>query len=157
MTVLDAYRKIAERHSLPALQQGGYGSEIMRFSSPDALWQSVLALAPNQGWLQFQSRQLHFHNKLPLQENNWGFLLCAEMITVNNLSLAINPDGAGGWCLAQYRHQDSGNLLYDELHQLAHAPKTGSLRYRRYWRYDTKQGYLQDCACFMGFTSGEIA
>lgn len=151
MDVLDAYNDIADAFKLPALSRGGCRSEKTCLTDPDAVWPGLAARSPVTGWLQFQSKQLPFVDGLPEPEPDWGLLLAAEAVTAAGDSIALCLDGAGGWTLTHYQHLPDGDLLYDEPTQLAYDPKTGALRYRRYWRHEPEQGYVQVHACFTGF------
>jgi len=151
MDTLAAYSQLVEQHELPTMRRGGYSTHTETLSEPDAVWAALAAQQPTQGWLQFQSRQRPFHDGLPQPEADWGQLLAAEAVTGEGHSLSLAGDGAGGFRLTRYTHSASGDWLCDELSQFAHDPRTGSLRYRRYWRLDDAQGYVQERACFIGF------
>ena len=150
MEMLERYRRIAGVHGLPVMQRGSCNLDARSYKDPDSLWVALRGLNPADGWLEFQSRQLAFRSGLPEPEASWGCLLSAEACTGGGDSLAVNSDGAGGWRLARYQHDADGDGLWDEVVQLAHDLKVGSLRYRRYWSRDSAQGYLQDCACLIG-------
>ncbi|HDL50317.1 MAG TPA: hypothetical protein ENH33_10240 [Actinobacteria bacterium] len=136
---------------LPIMRSGGCRVEPRRFDDPAALWEAFKALAPTQGWLQFQSHQTAFFDTLPDLQETWGLLLCAEASDGDANSLSLVQDGRGGWLLARFVHDERAPGLWDELRQLAHDPKVGALRYRRYWRLDPEQGCVQEHACFIGF------
>jgi len=151
MDVLNAYKSAARQLGLPEMHRGGCQLETQGLASAKDVWPALAAMSPRQGWLQFQSRQLAFHDGLPPVETEWGLLLAAEAATSDGHSLALSLDGAGGWTLTRYSHSQEGEMLYDEPTQLAHDPNTGRLRYRRWWRHDPAQGYVQIYACFIGF------
>lgn len=156
MDVLDAYDAVRkaqpQRLRLPEMRRGGYGiTDLRRFDDPDALWAALAESAPTQGWLLFQSLQLACHHGLPSPRGDWGVLFAAEAVTAEGESLAVSQDGAGGWVLVRLRHDPGGNGLCDTLRQYVHDPITGRLTYRRYWRFDPGQGYVQERACFVGF------
>jgi hypothetical protein len=152
MEILEAYRQIAARHELPTMEHGSYESVAPRsFADPQLLWAALVAAEPKQGWLQFQSKQLPFREGLPQPQDHWGYLLAMEAVDARGRCILVNPDGAGGWRLSFHEHRNHGDLLWDQVVQLAHDPATGRLRYRRYWKYDTEQGYVQVLACFTGF------
>lgn len=154
---LSAYEALRERMNdklrLPAMHAGGHRLVTMPFDAPDRLWNALLEQAPTQGWLQFQSLQCAFPDGLPKPEANWGLLLAAEAVNSQGDSLIVGRDGHGAWLLSRCIHGPEQPGLWDEVHHLAHNPDTGTLRYRRYWRLDPEQGYVQTRACFIGFES----
>ena len=149
--LLEAYQVVARSLELPSMEIGG--SEIQRqdFTDAESVWSAIQAAGAKEGWLQFQSQQIPFQGGLPEPEAAWGLLLSAEAVTVEGDSLALNPNGAGGWRLARFHHREVGELLHDVVVQLAHDRALGKLRYRRYWRRDATQGCVQSHACFIGF------
>lgn len=157
MDILNAYRAIAAKHGLPLMHAGGYRPHNDPIATPDEAWNRLASLGPRQGWLLFQSAQMLFVESLPERNPAWGVLLAAEGYTEHGgtpLSIAMEQDGRGGWNLTTYTHLGEGEFLYDELEQLAHnqgRDGPGRLKYRRYWRHDPRQGYLQAAACFIGF------
>lgn len=158
---VDSDLKDKESH-LPVMRHGAYAIGSETFTEPNAVWARLVALAPRQGWLLFQSRQMAFVDGLPERDPAWGVLLAAEGYTEQDgatVSLALDQDGRGGWALTTYTHEGQGDDLYDEPEQLAHNPsKTGpgTLRYRRYWQLDPDQGYTQAAACFIGFSEENV-
>ncbi len=151
MDTLEAYNSIAETEKLPKMKRGGLDINTDSLQDPDEIWRRIGELNPTQGWLLFQSHQTVFHDGLPAPHDVWGMLLACEAIDAEGVSLALEQDGTGGWRLTRYRHEAEGDMLIDEPTFLAHDPKSGSLCYRRYWRQDTEQGYVQAVACFIGF------
>lgn len=151
MDVLDAYNEIAGDLKLPTLEQGGYTTELKSIADPNEVWSALAACAPAHGWLQCQSGQFAFTAGFPEQDTAWGLPLAAEAVCADGDSLALGLDGTGGWLLTRHHHLVAGELLHDEVAQLAYGSKAGVLRYRRYWRHDPEQGYVQVQACFIGF------
>lgn len=162
MDILNAYREVAEKHSLPKMMPGGYSVDTDQHTSSSSLWAALTELAPNQGWLLFQSWQMPFEQGLPEREPGWGTLLSAEACTEHSdrtLSITIEQDGCGGWVLTTYTHDTELDGLYDEVKHLVYEPAwrqsadtaPRKLCYRRYWQHDAHQGYLQSAACFIGF------
>jgi hypothetical protein len=151
-SILIAYEKICagmeERIRLPAMQLGGYQLQADHIADPDALWDTIKQQLPIQGWLQFQSWQGIFSDHLPMREDHWGYLLAAEAVTADGLSLTIAQDGRGGWILSRYQHLPDIAGIWDKVQHLTHDGQV--LIYRRYWHLDPEQGYLQERACFMG-------
>lgn len=158
MDILDAYNRLVDgtkHRQLPKLHRGGCSVEPMHYADSDEVWSALVSSSPRQGWLQFQSKQLAFDRELPVWKADWGMLLAAEATTVQGGSIALGLNGSGGWIVTHYRPLPDGNLLYDEPLQLAHDPELGALRYRRWWRCDPDQGFIQVFACFIGFDKGE--
>lgn len=149
--VLERYSLLAELLDLPELRQGGCLQDLEVIHDFDALWKHLEVLWPVQGWLQFQSRQLAFHDGLPALESAWGMLLSAEAVLPEGESLRLGLGTAGGWSISRLTHLAEGDGLCDEVRHVAHDPNTGHLRYRRYWRIDEDQGAVQEHACFIGF------
>ena len=156
MDILHAYQKVAnEPADLPTMQRGSFDANTSRYNDPTTLWDALQALAPQQGWIQFQSHQCAFQNSLPEPEEHWGQLLAAEACDANGNSIHLSQNNQGGWLISHYQHQTSGEMLCDETTQLAYDLKLSQLRYRRYWRHEPGQGYVQTLACFIGFEGGE--
>ncbi len=157
MDILDAYRIVARKHDLPPMQSGGYRPHDDPIATPDAAWNRLASINPRQGWLLFQSAQMAFLDGLPERNPAWGVLLAAEGYAEHEgapVSIALEQDGRGGWVLTTFTHLGEGDCLWDKPEQLAYNRGTegpGRLKYRRYWRYDEQQGYVQAAACFMGF------
>lgn len=153
MDVLDAYNRIARnrRFKLPKIDRSGLVIETNRLSEPADVWPALAAHAPTQGWLQSQSAQMAFDDGLPEPATEWGLLLAAEAVISYDLSISLSLDGAGGWTLISYRKEAAGDLLHDVVTQPAYDRRNGVLRYRRWWRRDDQQGYLQVAACFIGY------
>jgi hypothetical protein len=157
MDILNAYQSLAAKHDLPKMKVGGYESACEAIATPADAWMRLAALDPRDGWLLFQSYQCSFLAGLPEREPSWGVPLAAEAYTEINgatVSIVLEQDGRGGWILTRYTHTGEGVYLLDELKQLLHNPSKdgpGKLKYRRYWRLDGRQGYLQAAACFIGF------
>lgn len=166
MDILSAYHAVKsavdsdckdKKTHLPEMRRGGFVSSSQPIAQPEDVWTTLTALAPRQGWLLFQSAQRAFVDGLPERDPAWGVLLAAEGYTERDgatVSFALDQDGRGGWTLTTYTHEGEGDDLCDEIAQLSHNPsKTGpgKLTYRRYWRLDPEQGYLQAAACFIGF------
>ena len=147
--ILTAYNEIAQSNELPRMEPGGYQLHTESFDDPDRLWQRLLEHIPTQGWLLFQSWQGAFDSGLPTPEDSWGLLLAAETVDAAGESFSVAQDGRGGWILSHCRHDPEATTLWDEVQHLTHDGK--ALRYRRYWRHDPEQGYLQDRACFIGY------
>ena len=158
MDILNAYRAVADKHGLPQLTPGGYKAESRSLATPDEAWNQLTALVPHQGWLLFQSAQMPFMDGLPERQPDWGVPLAAEAYAERNgaaISIALEQDGRGSWTLTTYTHEGEGDALCDETAHLAHnhpgATGPNKLNYRRYWRYDQRQGYVQAVACLIGF------
>ena len=155
MDALEAYDSIAQEERLAPMRRGGCEADSEIHGDPDALLAALRALEPRQGWWQFQSYQGAFTEGLPALEEDWGVLLAAEAVSASGESVAVSLDGSGGWRLTRFRHGAEGGMVWDEPELLAHDPRAGKLRYRRYWRLDPERGYRQEFACFMGFSAGE--
>lgn len=151
MEMLKAYQMLSKKHHLPEMQPGGIKVQSRVFRDPEALWAELQSLQPSQGWLMFQSYQMPFHDGLPESQPDWGCLHSCEAVTEQGDSLAVLPDGQGGWRLIEYIPDDDAPGLWDEVRQFAHAPDSGMLCYRRYWVNEQGQGYVQKHACFIGF------
>jgi hypothetical protein len=151
--LLKAYHAIAgdKAFELPVMRSGGLSENLETLAEPEQVTARLTGLAPTQGWLLFQSWQGPFHDGLPQFDPAWGLLLACEAVTAEGVSLALDQDGLGGWRLLCATHQETGDCLVDELQLLAHTPATGNLCYRRYWRRQPGQGYVQAAACFIGF------
>ncbi|MEW6559361.1 MAG: hypothetical protein AB1412_04075 [Pseudomonadota bacterium] len=146
-----ALRRTQAGSDLPEMRAAGLQLQQHRHAQSEALWAAFSAYAPEQGWLKFQSQQLAFSNGLPSPAPAWGALLQAEAVTADGLSLAVHRLPGGDWTLIEKRHLDVGELLCDQLDHLAHDPRFGALRYRRYWTLDPELGPVQTTACFLGF------
>ncbi len=149
MDLLQAYNQLAGKYGLHSMQAGGLTIATQAFDDPDALWQALQQHSPAQGWLQFQSWQGLFLDGLPEVAADRGLLLQAEAVCADGSSLAIGPDGQGGWRLSHYRPADDGDLLWDEVAHIAHDG-AACLNYRRYWVEDAEQGLLQRLAILIG-------
>ncbi|SFM56193.1 hypothetical protein SAMN05421721_1108 [Ectothiorhodospira mobilis] len=128
--LLADYQRLAERRALPAMTAGHVTTEVESFSDPAALEARIAELGPARGWRLCQSGQGIFRDGWPGANPEWGTLLAAEG-TLPDGALAVHQDGAGGWRLVRYRHQDGGEGLCDEVELLAQGG--GCLCYRRYW------------------------
>lgn len=124
--------ELGER-ALPPMETGQVAVEPETFTDPAALEARIAALAPTAGWYLAQSRQAVFRDGWPGEDSSRGFLLAAEGV-LDDGALLVHQDGAGGWRLLRYRHQD-GEGLTDEITLRAHGG--GTLRYRRYWQMPT--------------------
>jgi hypothetical protein len=135
---------------LPSMQAAGIEQHRQHHAQPAAIWSALCTHAPRQGWLQFQSHQLSFHDGLPSPPPEWGALLQAEAVTTDGLSLSVHRHPQEGWVLTASRHLETGEQLCDIVRHLAHAD-SGALKYRRYWQLDPKLGAVQTASCFIGF------
>ncbi len=152
METLDAYQKISQKTGLPNMTQGAPKQESRQtLSDPDQVWAALQNARPTQGWLQFQSRQQYFTDGLPDREDDWGCLLAAEAVTAQGHSLTLRQAPGPGWILTAHSHDEQGNGLWDEIRHRLHGAN-GFLVYRRYWRQDEVQGYVQALACLIGVT-----
>ncbi|MHB1798139.1 hypothetical protein [Metallibacterium scheffleri] len=150
--LIESYRKLRTRiPELPEMHTGSYTMTQQTCTSEAQLWAHLAEHAPRQGWLQFQSYQLAMHGELPVRDPRWGMLLAGELVDAEGCSIAIALDADGAWLVSRFEHQATGDDLWDEVRHLAHDPKTGTLRYRRYWRHDAEAGFVQDHGCFIGF------
>ena len=146
MTILQQYTAIAEKHDLPLMNTGGCDIETCRHESAEAAWQALASAEPTAGWFQCQSAQQSFIGALPAHQPEWGALLAAEVVAADGDSLRIEYQN-GLWRETRYHHRDDGDLLRDEVRQFLHSG--GQLKYRRYWRHDPEQGWVQSHACFV--------
>jgi len=146
MTILQQYANLAGKHDLPAMGAGGCDIESRQHHSAEAAWQALASAEPTAGWFQCQSEQQSFIGALPDAEEAWGALLAAEAVAKNGDSLRIEYHN-GLWRETRYRHHDDGDLLCDEVRQFLHSG--GQLVYRRYWRHDSTQGWVQSHACLV--------
>lgn len=150
--LLESYGALRERiRELPEMHVGGYEMTQHTCVSEAEAWAHLATHASPQGWLQFQSHQLAMHGELPVRDPCWGVLLEGEMIDAEGNTIAIALDVDGAWLVSRFEHQVDGDGLWDEVRHLAHDPKTGTPRYRRYWRHDADAGLVQDRGCFIGF------
>ena len=158
--VLAAYSRIAQDRGLAPMKRGSYRVQVSELClDPDAVWTRVLELAPQEGWLLFQSGQMIFRSGLPSIPANWGLLLAAEATSAEGDSVCVNQDGSGGWRLVCIRHEPTGEWFCDEVQQLllSGSKERRVLYYRRYWRHVpgveklSGRGFVQDRACFLGF------
>jgi len=146
MTILQQYTNLAEKHDLPAMTAGGCDIEIHQHESAEAAWQALVAAKPTAGWFQCQSKQQSFTGALPAHQPDWGALLAAEVAATDGSSLRIEYQN-GLWWETCYHHRNEGDLLCDEVRQFLHSG--GRLVYRRYWRHDPEQGWVQSHACLV--------
>jgi len=156
--LLSDYQALRRSHAgsdLPVMRAAGLQQHSHLHQQPDTLWAALHAHAPVQGWLKFQSQQMAFSNGLPSPADSWGVLLQAEAVTADGASLAVHRLPSGAWTLLERSPLDSGDLLCDEYEHLAHDPRLGALRYRRYWTIDAELGPVQITACFLGFASND--
>ncbi|RMF47226.1 MAG: hypothetical protein D6751_03285, partial [Deltaproteobacteria bacterium] len=140
---MDALRQAYGRlqAGLPEMRAGSYIATTQDFESDDALWAALADAVPVEGWLLFQSHRLAFRNGLPERNREWGWLLEGEVVDARGDSFRVEYHGQ--WRLARLIHQEGGDGLYDTPAHLAHDPRLGRLRYRRYWVRDDEQGLVQ--------------
>ncbi len=147
MTILQQYTAIAKKHDLPTMSTGGCDIDNNhQYDSAEAAWQALVAANPTAGWFQCQSEQRSFIGALPAHQPEWGALLAAEVVAADGDSLRIEYQN-GIWRKTRYHHGDDGDLLYDEVRQFLHSG--GQLKYRRYWRHDPEQGWVQSHTCLV--------
>jgi len=146
MTLLEQYNSIAQQHGLNSMTAGGCGIETHQHESTEAAWQALASAEPTAGWFQCQSAQRSFTGALPAHQPEWGALLAAEVVVADGRSLCIEYQN-GVWRETRYRHLDEGDLLCDEVRQFLHSG--GRLVYRRYWRQDGEQGWVQSHTCLV--------
>jgi hypothetical protein len=151
----EAYGRIAGRHALPRVSPAHLRVSRQSLDNPQAAWTALQAVAPLEGWLQFQSIVQCFSGRaLPKPEPDWGLLLAAEAVDGEGRSHLIRQDGSGGMVLVTCDpNADEGGetWLADEVEQLAAGKAPGRLRYRRYWRRDPEMGLAPALAAFIGF------
>ncbi len=146
MTLLEQYNQIAQQHQLPPMTACGCDIETREHRDAAAAWQALVSAEPMAGWFQCQSAQQSFIGALPAHQPDWGALLAAEVVATDDCSLHVEYH-SGVWRETRYRHRDDGELLCDELSQYLH--NGGRLKYRRYWRQDPEQGWVQSHACLI--------
>ena len=149
MQNLELYNRLADRLELPPMQAGFFRVETQSVDQPDALETAIAGFAPQQGWVQYQSWQGLFDRELPGSDSDRGLLLCGEMVNGKGETLTVGPDGRGGWILSRVSHDEQGEGAWDEVVHLAHEGAR-ALRYRRYWKEDAEQGWLQVRAALVG-------
>lgn len=174
--LLDAYREVARKHDLPPMEGGTTTVVSCATLAPgptsaadsDA-WRFVSALAPRQGWMQFQSRVVAFKNgEIPTPAPDWGFLLAAEAVLPDGRATVIGPDGRGTLQAVVLAHSavraetdtvtNATPAIIDRVRHRA----TGSIpdahrgvNYIRYWRADPERGLVPVVAAFAGFAPPE--
>ena len=138
--------RAAEDWGLAPMQTAGLDATHEDFDDPEAAWHALTQAAPTAGWLQWQSHQVHFEERLPEPKPGWGALLAAEAIVTDTESLRLDYLD-GRWRLTRYRHDPDGDAyLCDETHHLLHGARDRYLHYRRYWTIDAEQGAVPVCA-----------
>lgn len=153
MNIIDVYRRIARSNGLPKMAQGGCNMETKVLNRGDDVWKALLNAEPEAGWIQCQSHQMSFtRGAFPKNQDKWGMLLAAEVVTADGKSLHLLSRG-GKWYLTTFAHEARGELLFDHVQQRLHTG--GMLNYRRYWRTDPEQGCIQTCACLIGIDEFE--
>ena len=156
MSVLDAYRRLADMQDkpLPAMEAGGVelSSETLRDAEQVLVrWN---ACAPVQGWLLFQSHQALFDNGMPTPAPAWGNLLAAEGVDADDISWSLAQTGDGRWILTRLAPV-VGEQPMDEVRLLANGVPDTYLRYQRYWQYRPESGRLEQAvARFRGIVQG---
>lgn len=153
--ICDAYNRLARNHKLPAMGLQTLQVHTQDYADPEAAWKAWQQIAPEAGWLQFQSNVSVFaQGSLPRTEPGWGLLLEAEACHQDGRALQLRTLGPTGLRLviATPGHGHT-EYLTDEVRQLA-TGKVGYdyLRYRRYWRLDSDRGALPVFAAFLGFS-----
>lgn len=156
-----AYDRVAKAHQLPALKPARCQIETQVLSEPSDGFTQLQGQAPQQGWLQFQSRVVAFTaGELPQPAPDWGVLLAAEVVDADGRSIHLRQSGDSGWLLVVCIPDNqttaeitpaNGLVLADEVTQLATDQALGSLRYRRYWQLDPETGATPAFAAFIGF------
>ena len=171
--LLAAYSAVARIHNLPRMERAA-ATIVQRATLAPALghggeenaWTFLRALAPCEGWLQFQSRVVGFAGgELPEPAEDWGLLLAAEAALPDGCSLLIRPDGTGALratLIAPATGEDPADaavgILGDRVrhHATGRAPGADkTLRYSRYWEADPQRGFVPVLAAFEGFGDPE--
>ena len=114
--------------------------------------------ADAQGWVAWQSGVVVFaEGRKRAVPEDLGLPLSAELAREHE-SLALLPDGAGGWLAITVREEEGGDpALADEVEQLCRDEGLGKLRYVRYWRREEgAAGLVPFAVRFLGF-AGEQA
>lgn len=152
-----AYARVRKAHGLPALEPARCQIETHALNDPSDALAELQRQAPQQGWLQFQSRVVAFTaGALPQPAPDWGVLLAAEAVDADGRSIHLRQTGAGGWLLVVCvpngdASAPNGLVLADDVTQLSVAKAPGPLCYRRYWTLDLETGATPAFAAFIGF------
>ena len=139
--ILDAFGQATEAlGSAPGtptrpMHKGGLSETVDTADTPNAAWSKLSAAEPIQGWLQFQSRQALFDDRLPEPEDDWGAILAAECVLDDQTSISLHRGPQGRWHLITSRDNDQVPGLIDDTRHLA-AEKGKALHYRRHWTLD---------------------
>ena len=153
MQLINAWQQIQEKAQLPPMNIGAARLQKQEIIDDlEAVWAAFEQCNPAQGWLQFQSHQMHFMDSLPEPKTEWGLLLNAEAVDGQGQSLVLRQNGKGGWILSAYRHDEHGDGLWDEVSHRLHGIN-GQLRYRRYWKKEANRGVVQHLACLIAIES----
>lgn len=163
--LLTAYGTIADKHSLPPMVQAACKLERQEFSDSRQAWVALTSLAPEQGWLLYQSHVATFEQgHLPDSKSEWGALLAAETADARGRAVHLRQTSTGACCLITMTPRYDSDVgvdesyLVDEVRQLATNKAPGSrLSHRRFWRLDAEKGPTPIFAIFQGFDGkGEI-
>lgn len=150
-----AYSGLRAAHRLPPMEVRHLRRMPQPLSDPTNPWAAFAALAPQAGWLQFQSQVHCFEQgQLPPPDDESGCLLAAEAVDTQGRSLLLRQDGRGGFLLVVISDgpgEGATAMLADEVLLLGTGRAPGRLRYRRYWQADDAQGITPVCAAFIGF------
>ena len=149
--VLAAYQKIAASQSLPELTAGGYLCKPETFEDGRSAYDAFCREGCDRGWLQCQSHQDIFRGGPPELASAWGLPIAAEAGNGKDKSVALRFEN-GQWVLRRFTHSEGDpHSVWDRVEQLIHG-SAGKLVYRRYWRRDAEQGYVQAHACLIDVT-----
>lgn len=162
--LLTAYHKVVDRQRtragtdrLPRMEAGEVEIMTELVADHDEVVRQLKVFAPSCGWIGFQSKNSVFTNGVVTvpDEDDTGLLLSAECYnTVENESLHIRQDGAGGWLLIRVEMRAGNSAFFDTVALVAADKELRWLRYRRYWHIDAEHGAEPFAACFIGFGEG---
>jgi hypothetical protein len=164
--LLDAYDQVRRKHDLPAMECAAatVTRRLTLAPGPDRgvdedAWTFLHGLAPQEGWLQFQSHVATFTDSdLPEPMEDWGLLLAAEAALADGGSLVLRPDGRGSlYATLTTPAAGAGTaFLADRVRHRATGRAPGkAINYTRYWQADPERGLVPVIAVFDGFGNPE--